>query len=305
MRILRRLLSIVGWVAVLGVSLIVLATLALLFGFAAPEEKLEYSEIVGDHAVAVVPLTGEIFSSQKFREQLKRAVENPRVKAIVVRIDSPGGAVGASQEIFTAIRDVAEKKPAVCALGNIAASGGLYAAVGCKKIVTNSGTLTGSIGVIMMMPNVSEILESHGVGMTVIKSGKFKDAGSPFRPATPEDRALLEKIADGAHAQFIQAVADGRKLDPAVVRTFADGRIILGEEAVRLGLADELGDTQRAAKVALELAGDSAEPEVVWPKKPTGLLRLIGGLNELSGLSRFSEILANFTRVRVLYRAFL
>lgn len=203
-------------------------------------------------------------------------VENDKIKAIVARIDSPGGSVGASEEILRAIKRADAQKPVVCSLGNLAASGGLYSAVGCRKIFTNKGTLTGSIGVIFMTPNVSQVIERLGFKMRVIKSGQFKDAGSPFRPSTAEDEALLQALVDSSYEQFLDAIVENRSLDEASVRSFADGRVILGEQAVALGLVDEVGGVEDAAMLALELSGDTSgeEPELVRIPQPKGIRAL-------------------------------
>jgi protease-4 len=242
-----------------------------------PEEELSGLDIKTDHAVGVVELTGEILSSDKFERSLKKALDNPKIKAVVVRIDSPGGAVGASEEIYRAIKTANEKengKPVVCSLGTVAASGGLFAAVGCKKIVADESTLTGSIGVIMMSPNVKALLDKVGVAMTIVKSGKLKDTGSPFREVTADDRDYLQRLIDRTYAQFVRTVADSRGIPVEQVKKFADGRIILGGEAKELGLIDEIGGLPEAAKLALSLSGDNAEPEIIKPSKSSGILSM-------------------------------
>lgn len=275
MRFLTAIYCFIGWGTLLFTAGLLIGCLFLL-------GKDGELPITSQHAVGVVELTGEILSSEKFRLALKKQLDNKQIKAIVVRIDSPGGSVGASQEIFEAISLAIAKKPVVCSLGNIAASGGLYAAVACQKIVTNRGTLTGSIGVVMMLPNFRSVMDRLGVGMNVIKSGKFKDAGSPFRDMGPEERTLLQELIDKAYLQFVGAIAEKRNLNVEDVKRYADGRIILGEDAVKLQLADEMGGLPRAAKIALELSGDQAEPEIIMPKKKTGIL---AALNEFEDSS--------------------
>ena len=193
------------------------------------------------------------------------------------------------------------KKPVVCSLGNIAASGGMYAAAGCRNVVTNEGTLTGSIGVILMMPNVSSVIEKYGFSMNVVKSGRFKDSGSPFRSFEGSDRELLQSLVDKTYEQFVSVIAESRKLDIEKVREFADGRIILGEQAVAWGLADEIGGVARAAKLALELTGEEeAEPEIVKVPKPTGLMALFEGFGE----ARIVHWIRSFGKLQLLFRAY-
>ena len=211
-----------------------------------------------------------------------------KYKAVVVRVDSPGGSVGAAEEIYRAIKTAREskKKPIVCSLGSIAASGGLYAATACEKIVSNAGTLTGSIGVVLMLPNFEHILSTIGLRMNVIKSGAYKDAGSPFREIAPQDRVLLQASVDEAYEQFIKVVADSRSLNLDEVRKFADGRVILGESALKLGLVDQIGGLQQAGKLALTLAGVQGEPEMTGIEQKHGLRAIFEDL-EQSRLSLF------------------
>lgn len=272
MKVLNSLASAIGWMFI-GLFALGFIGTAVGIGLYLSKGDNGMEEAKTSSAVGVVELTGEIMTSEKFEKDLDRLVKNDKMKGIVVRIDSPGGAVGASEEIFTAIRNADKKKPVVCSLGSIAASGGLFSAVGCRKIVANKGTLTGSIGVIMMTPQLGSIMEKVGVAMTVVKSGHFKDAGSPFRELQPDERALLETLVADAHTQFIELIANARNIPVDKVRSFADGRIILGEKAVELGLVDEIGSLARAAKLALELANiKDTEPEIIRPSKPSGLL---------------------------------
>lgn len=222
-----------------------------------------------DYQIGVVELEGEISSSKDFREKLFKFIENKSIKGIVVRIDSPGGAVGASEEIYRYILQARKKKPVVCSLGNIAASGGLYSAMGCQKVITAAGTMSGSIGVIMMMPNITAVMDKVGVGFNIIKTGQFKDSGTPFREITDSDKEYLQGVAQTAYRQFITAISESRSLSEESVKAIADGRIILGEDAVKLGIADSIGGLYDAAKIVLDLAvGDLAkdkEPELIFP----------------------------------------
>lgn len=303
MNLLKKFATFIGWIVLGFVGLfLILLFIGVVGAFSGGISDADLSglKVETDHGVGVIELSGEIISSNKVRKFLKKALDHEKIKAIVVRIDSPGGSVGVSEEIYREIKYADGKKPTICALGNTAASGGLYAAMGCRKVVTNEGTLTGSIGVIMMMPNFTSIAERFGLGMNVIKSGRFKDSGSPFRKLEKEDKDLLQAMVDKAYEQFLKIVSDSRKLPAEEVRKFADGRIILGEEAVELGLADEIGGVRRAAKLALEATGDTAEPELVQIKKPSGLLAI---LDELQG-SEARNWIGSFTSVRLLYQAY-
>ncbi len=304
MSFLKKSLTVLGWSLVGLVVLSIVGSIAVIIvaiGSGFDDTELSSLKVKSDNAVGLVELTGEIVSSDKFRESLGKFVKNDKIKAVVVRIETPGGAVGASEEIYRAIKLADAKKPVVCSLGNIAASGGMYASAGCRSVVTNQGTLTGSIGVILQVPNVSSLIEKYGFSMHVIKSGRFKDSGSPFREFEVADKELLQNIVDKTYEQFVNIIADSRKLEVDKVREFADGRIILGEQAVEWGLADEIGGVARAAKLALELSGEEeAEPDIVKVPKVTGLLALIEGMNE----ARAVQWLRSIGKLQLLYRAY-
>ncbi len=235
---------------------------------------------IGGDKVAVIRIEGIILDSRETIEELRHYRDNPSVKAIVLRIDSPGGAVVPSQEIFAEVRKTkAEGKiKVVTSMGNVAASGGYYIAAATDRIVANPGTLTGSIGVIMELANVKGLLEKVGVQSVVIKSGRHKDMASPFRAMTPEDRALLQTVLDDVHAQFIDAVATGRSLQLEQVKTLADGRIFTGKQAQTVNLVDELGDLHDAIQLAARLVGISGEPRVIETHKRFSWRDLLQGL---------------------------
>ncbi|MEW6271228.1 MAG: signal peptide peptidase SppA [Thermodesulfobacteriota bacterium] len=216
----------------------------------------------GNEIVAIVPLEGEIQRSDDFVETLDAIADNARVGAVVVRINSPGGAVAPSQEMYDAVRRLVETKPVVASLGAVAASGGYYVASAADVVVASPGTMTGSIGVIMQIANVRGLLDKLGVETTTVTAGKWKDMGSPFRTLTSEERTMLQQMADQVHTQFIDAVAAGRKLDPERAREIADGRIYTGEEAQQVGLVDELGGLEDAVRIAGARAGIVGKPEV-------------------------------------------
>jgi protease-4 len=217
--------------------------------------------------------------AESVMKQAKRFETDDSIKAVVVRIDSPGGSVGPSQEIHDEVRRLAEKKPVVCSLGNVAASGGYYVAVACPTIFAAPGTLTGSIGVISQFVNVKGLAQRFDVKLETVKSGKLKDAGNPFRDMTPEDRAYWQSLVDRVHGQFLAAVAEGRDLEEDEVRAIADGRVLTGAEAKELGLVDELGNFYDAVEAAKAEAKLSGEPNLVYPHEDRArfLEDLLGG----------------------------
>ncbi|MGA2026105.1 MAG: signal peptide peptidase SppA [Syntrophobacteraceae bacterium] len=220
-----------------------------------------------DNRVGLIELKGTITNSQDTLKQITDFRKDASIKAIVLRIDSPGGAVGPSQEIYREIRRAAKSKPVVASLGGVAASGGYYIASAASHIVANPGTITGSIGVIIHFPNLRELFSKIGYQMTTIKSGQFKDIGNPGRDMTPEEKELLQGTIDETYRQFVRDVAQARNLPEDRVREVADGRIIMGEKALELKLVDQLGNFEDAVAKAGELAKIEGEPEVVKAKK--------------------------------------
>jgi protease-4 len=223
--------------------------------------------------VGVVEITGAIGDSKRTLKELQEFRDNETVKAIVVRVDSPGGAVAPSQEIYDAIRRINLKKKVVVSMGSMAASGGFYIACAGEKVFANPGTLTGSIGVIMQIPDVTGVMKWAGVQMNTITAGKRKDSGSPFRPMSDEEHQYLESVLQDVHAQFIQAVADGRKLSLEEVRPYADGRIFSGRQAKEWKLVDELGGIEDAVLAAGKLGGIEGEPKTEYPKRERKFLK--------------------------------
>jgi len=252
----------------LGIGIGVLFLVNLLF----PDLDLSMED-----RVALIRVEGVILDSQATITDLKRFAENPYVKAIVLRIDSPGGGVVPSQEIFDAVQRVRNKnnKAVVASMGTVAASGGYYIAAATDRIIANPGTLTGSIGVIMETANVEGLLKKIGVEGIVVKSGKFKDVGSPLRKMTDEEQALLQSVMDDVHKQFIDAVAEGRAMEVDTVQALADGRIFTGRQAKEAKLVDELGNLDDAIQLAADIAGIEGEPKVVEPRRRFSLRELI------------------------------
>ncbi len=222
---------------------------------------------IAEPDVAVVSLEGIITDAEDLREQLKEIEDTESIKAVVLRINTPGGAVGPSQEIHSEIKRLKKTKKVVASMGAIAASGGYYAAVAADRIVANPGTITGSIGVIVEFINAEELLGKLGLKGYVIKSGRFKDSGSPMRKMEDEEKKLLQAVVDDINAQFITAVATGRSLKIEEVREIADGRIFSGAQARERGLVDDLGDLTDAIDIGAKLAGIKEEPEVMYTGK--------------------------------------
>jgi len=259
-----------------------IAGIAVVIGIAL--SLLDDTRLGGDK-VAVVRIEGVIVDSREAIEELRTFRANPGVKAIVLRIDSPGGGVVASQEIYSEVLKTraAGRVKVVTSMGNLAASGGYYIAAATDTIMANPGTLTGSIGVIMELANVQGLLEKVGVQSIVIKSGLHKDLASPFRAMSEEDRALLQSVLDDVHDQFIQAVSVGRAMKVEEVRGLADGRVFTGRQAHTAKLVDELGDLQDAIALAGKLGGIVGEPRVIETRKRFSLRDLFGAVFDGQG----------------------
>jgi len=217
--------------------------------------------------VGLVEVKGLILDPQETVKQLHDFGKEDKVKAVVLRIDSPGGVVGPSQEISSAVKKLKDRKPVIVSMGSAAASGGYYIAAPATLIYANPGTITGSIGVLMKFSNLEGLMGKIGMKAFTLKTGKFKDVGSPARTMSEEEKAMLQSVIDSTHAQFIRAVAEGRKLPLEKVREIADGRIFSGEQAMELKLIDRMGTMQDAVEEAARLGGISGEPHVIKPPK--------------------------------------
>lgn len=273
-RILLGLVAIVGLLAFFFILLFVIGQYVSGFG----SRKFAFGD-----KIAVVEIRGLITQSQGIIEELHQYNDDEGVKAIILRIDSPGGGVGPSQEIYREVLKIKsnKKKKVITSMGSVAASGGYYIASASDLIVANPGTITGSIGVLMEFTNIEELFRKIGIKGVVLKSGEHKDIGSPFREMTPEEKRLIQSVIDNVHQQFIQAVADGRKIDRLKVAQVADGRILTGEQAKQLGLVDQLGNLQDAIDTAAKMVGIEGKPVVLYPKKKFSLLELlIEGITE-------------------------
>lgn len=244
--------------------IIVVSTMYYLFHEDDSEEVAEGT----NGTIALIELKEQIVSSENTVRLFKKYRGNSSVKAIVFRVESPGGGVAASQEIYEEVKRTRDGgKPVVVSMGSVAASGGYYVSCGASRIVANPGTVTGSIGVISQFIHVDQLMEKIGVSSTTIKSGKLKDAGSPMRPPTEEDKKYFQEMIDDVYGQFVGVVARERKLDTAFVRVLADGRVYTGKKAYELGLVDTLGTYEDAIMIAARLANIKGEPTTIRERK--------------------------------------
>ncbi|MGI9558099.1 MAG: signal peptide peptidase SppA [Thermodesulfobacteriota bacterium] len=226
--------------------------------------------------IAVLNIEGIVLSSGGYTEAVREIERNGSFKALVVRIDSPGGSVAASQEIYSLVKRLSEKMPVVASMGNVAASGGYYIACGAQTIFANPGTLTGSIGVIATFANYKELLSWAKVDFEVIKTGDLKDTGTPLRALTGSEREYLQKVMDDALGQFQEAVSQSRKIDPDTLKNISDGRLLLGLQAKESGLVDETGTLLNAIEAAAQMAEIPANsPVVTFPERKFSLTEFL------------------------------
>lgn len=218
-------------------------------------------------SIAIVNVSGMIIDSTDIIKQLLYVKDDNRIKAVVLRIDSPGGVVGPTQEIYEEIMKLRKFKPIVVSMGSVAASGGYYISAPANTIFANPGTITGSIGVVMKLANFQILLDKIGIKSFVLKSGEFKDSGSPVRPITARERKVMQGVIDNMHNQFVLAVSTGRKIPIERVREFADGRIFTGEQAKQIRLVDKLGNLQDAIDEAAKISGLKQKPKIIYPPK--------------------------------------
>jgi protease-4 len=243
----------------------------VLMAFVAMSHRDEGGFSLSGSKVAIIPIEGEILDARDTVEALHRYGDNSMVRAIVMRINSPGGAIAPSQEIYEAIRAVraSSGKPVIASLDSVAASGGFYIAAACDQIVANPGSITGSIGVILQWMETKDLIEWAKMKPQTITAGAMKDIGSPYRDMTDAERAYLQNVVAQLHSQFIRAVAAGRKgkMTEADVTHIADGRIFTGEQALSLKLVDSLGNLDDAVRTAAKLGGVHGKPATIYPRR--------------------------------------
>jgi protease IV len=254
-------------------GLFVLTILSWIFS-----EESDETTSTGGEKIAVVELKEPIISSEDIVRQFKKYRENKSIKAIVFRIESPGGSVSASQEIYEEVKKTRDaNKPVIVSMGSVAASGGYYVSCGATKIVANPGTLTGSIGVIFQFMHFQQLMDKIGVDQTTIKTGKFKDSGSPFRKTTEDEKKYLSTVIGDVYDQFIDVVAEERGMDRKDVLKYADGRIFTGRQALEYGFVDTLGTMEDAVAIAAEECGIQGKPSIVKEtKRKTIVEKLLG-----------------------------
>uniref|UniRef100_A0A7C4XAQ7 Signal peptide peptidase SppA n=1 Tax=candidate division WOR-3 bacterium TaxID=2052148 RepID=A0A7C4XAQ7_UNCW3 len=243
--------------------------IGLLIGLGMKEGGLGYQGNIG-----VIEIEGIIESAKKTVRDIKRFKEDPAIPAVIIRVDSPGGGVAAAQEIYEEIKKLKEKKKVVVSMGALAASGGYYVSLPADIIVANPGTITGSIGVIMEFTILEELMKKLGIDFEVVKSREHKDIGSPFRKMSEKEKKLLQEVVSDVYEQFVDAVFENRKIPRDSILKFADGRIITGHQAKKLGLVDTLGSFEDAVKIAGDLVGIE-KPNLIYPPKRFSLIQLI------------------------------
>lgn len=265
---MRRHPVILGICILVCIGIVFIALTYTLSVFKGAKSSFGFREKVG-----VVLIEGIIAGNEEVVHVIDEFADDDDIKAVVVRINSPGGVIAPAQEIYQSVQKLRKKKKVVASMGSIAASGGYLIATAADRIMANPGTLTGSISAVMHFADIQELMKKIGVRSSVVKSGKFKDIGSPVRDMTPEERKLLQGIVDDIYDQFVRTVAENRKMPLETVKKLADGRIFTGRQALQLKLVDEMGGFQDAVLLAGRLSGIEGKPVLVYPdKKRNGLL---------------------------------
>ncbi len=268
---MRRHPVILGICILLFIGIVFFILLYVLDLFKGTGSSLRLREKIG-----VVQIEGIIADTREIIDQLDEFSNDDAIRAVVLRIDSPGGGVAPSQEIYQAVHELRKKKRVVASMGSVAASGGYLIATATEKIIANPGTITGSISAVMHFADIQELMKKVGVRSSVVKSGKFKDIGSPAREMTTEERQLIQGIVNDIYDQFVQTIAENRKIPLEKIHEIADGRIFSGRQALNLKLVDELGGLQDSILLAGRLSGIKGKPDVIYAtKKKTSLLKFI------------------------------
>lgn len=262
----KTILAVVGVVVGLFLLFVVFGLSVMISSFRVTDEEYEFSG--RGEKLAVVELRGLILDSREVVRQFKKYRENKSIKGILFRVESPGGGVVPSQEIYEEVKKTRESgKAVVVSMGSLAASGGYYVSCGATRIVANPGSITGSIGVISQFLHYDDLMDKIGIGETTIKSGKLKDAGSWARRMSEQEKKYFQNLLDDVHGQFILVVEAERDIDHERVLELSDGRVFTGRQAVELGLVDTLGTYEDAITIAAELAGIKGKPSIVRERK--------------------------------------
>ena len=287
---------------------IVITLMLLLIVFIIGKVDKYGSDVFNGDTIALLRLEGAIIDVRWYMEQIRYLSENDGILAVVLRIDTPGGAIAPTQELYSELLKLGEVKPIVTSMGTVAASGGYYLSCATDWIVANPGTITGSVGVIMELTNLQDLFEKIGIRSRTIKSGKFKDTGNPLRPMTAEEEKLLQEMIMDTYEQFVEAVLDGRPVDEEEIRPYLDGRILTGRQAYQLGLVDQLGNINAAIEKASEMAGLTDVPEQLYEpeKEKPGLFAILFGDSAASALASLSDSISEqgSNRWLQLWRAF-
>lgn len=284
--------------SLLGV-LLFFGLLLLCFGFALALLRGDRPDEGRGPRIGVVEIEGIITHADPLIRQLRRFARDEGIKAIVLRVRSPGGSVGPAQELYREVERTRRRKPVVASLESVAASGGYYVASACNRVIANAGTLTGSLGVITQTTEVADLLGLAHIKTNTIKSGQLKDVGSPLRAMTERDRALLQSLVDTIQSQFLRDVARGRKVAVKDLEQVADGRVLTGEQALRLHLVDALGNLSDALDAAAALASAKGDPVLVYPDSDRGWLRELLGEGMESSVGRILGRFEGGARVEV------
>lgn len=277
--------KIVLWSIVIFFAIIIFAVISFLSPFSSNDDE-EYFSGSGEGVVAIIELNDKISESTTIVNQFKKFRKNNFVRSILLRINSPGGGVAPSQEIYEEVKKTRDSGiPVVVSMGSVCASGGYYISLGANKIMANPGTLTGSIGVISEFVHFNKMFEKVGISTTTIKSGKFKDVGSPFRQTTKEENLRLQKMLDDVYNQFVEVVIKERKMDKNKAIELADGSVYSGRQAYELGLIDTIGTYEDAIMLSSKLGGIQGEPSIIRQRKKEKLADII-----------FSKIFSNLSK---------
>ena len=265
-------------------------------------------DVFDGSTIALLRVEGPINDVQWYMDQVGDFMKDDAIKGVVLRIDSPGGAVAPTQELYRELLRLGEFKPIVTSMGTVAASGGYYLSCATDWIVSNPGTITGSIGVIMAFTNLEELFQKLGITSRTIKSGRFKDTGNPMRPMTEEEEELLQVMIMDTYDQFLQAVLEGRPVEEEKVRPYFDGRVLTGRQAYELGLVDQLGNINDAIEKAAEMAGFEEVPDRIYEpeQEGPGLFTILFGESAARALIRLSDSIGDRSSDRwlQLWRAF-
>lgn len=283
-------------IAIFVFGFILLIGIGVYSAFSSVEDEDAYTSSLssGGKKIGIVEINSEIISSDYVVKLVNEFKKSSSIKALVVRVNSPGGGVAASQEMYESIKSFRESgRPVVISMGGVAASGGYYLSLGGSKIMANPGTVTGSIGVILQVTQLKPLMDKVGVDIKTVKSGKFKDSGSPFRPLTEEDQAYFQNVIDDSYDQFVSAVVEERKLDRSKVLSLAQGQVFTGRQAFKAGLVDTLGTYDDAIKYAAALSGISGEPETVKKRKDVSILEKLLGESEVESISSVRDMLTS------------